>query len=67
MTERRADEGSVRGHLGHSSSEVVAVLVAVLCNPRGEQFLESGERSRGDHLGTEGVGLQLLEVGLEKR
>ena len=64
MAERRTDKSSVYSHLGHSSSEVVTVLVAVLCDPRGKQFLKSRERSRGEHLGAEGIGLQLLKVGL---
>lgn len=33
MTEGCADERAVDGHLGHTASEVVARLVAVLCDP----------------------------------
>ena len=33
MTERCADERAVDGHLGHTASEVVSRLVAVLCDP----------------------------------
>lgn len=33
VTERRTDQGAVRSHLGHARSEVVTILVAVLCYP----------------------------------
>jgi len=33
MAERCADERAVDGHLGHTASEVVSRLVAVLCDP----------------------------------
>ena len=64
MPQRGADEGSVDGHLGHPAVEVVAVLAAVAGDVRGEDFLEGGEGAGGEHFGAEGVGLQLLQVGL---
>ena len=39
MAQRGADESTVRSHLRDSRSEVVAMLVPVLCNPRCKEFL----------------------------
>jgi hypothetical protein len=65
VAERSADKGTVEGHLGHTRGEVVAILVAVLCDPRSEDFLGTRERARGDHLGTQRVGLELAQVCLD--
>jgi hypothetical protein len=62
MAERGADKGTVDGHLGHTRGEVVAILVAVLCDPGSEDFLGTRQRARGDHLGTKRVGLELAQV-----
>lgn len=35
VAERGADEGAVQGHLGHTRGEVVAVLAAIMGDPRG--------------------------------
>lgn len=64
VAEGSANEGTVGGHLGDARGKVVAVLVAVLGEPRGEELLETGETTGGEHLGAEGVGLELLDVGL---
>jgi hypothetical protein len=64
VTERSADKGAVEGHLGDTRGEVVAILVAVLCDPRSEHFLGTRERARRDHLGAKRVGLQLAQVCL---
>lgn len=64
MAERRTDEGAVDGHFGHPAGEVVAVLAAVFSDPRGEELLETRERARCDHLGADGVILELLQVPL---
>ena len=64
MTERCADERAVHGHLGHTASEVVPRLVAILCDPRGQELLQGRERTRCEHLGLERVLLELLQVPL---
>lgn len=66
MAERRADEGTVERHLGDAGVEVVAMLAAVMRDPRGEQFLDAEESTRGDHLGSQRVRLELLEVCLDR-
>lgn len=64
MSQRRTDKGSVRRHLRHSRGEVVAMLIAILCNPRCEQFLQCGQGAGRQHLSPERVCLQLAEVSL---
>jgi hypothetical protein len=55
VAQGRADEGAIGGHLGHARREVVAMLVAVLGQPRGEQLLAAGERTGREHLGAQGM------------
>jgi hypothetical protein len=55
VAQRRADQGAIGGHLGHARCKVVAVLVAVLGQPRGEQLLAARQGARGEHLGPQGV------------
>lgn len=64
MAQRRANERTVDGHLGHATGEVVARLVAVFGDPRGQELLQGSKRSRGEHLGLERVFLELLQVPL---
>lgn len=64
MTQRRRHERAIDGHLGHAAVDVVAVLAAVASDVRGEHFLQGGEGAGCEHLGAEGVGLELVEVGL---
>ena len=64
MAKGRADEGAVRGHLGNTGGKVVAMLVAVLGEPRGNELLGTGEGACGEHLGAQRVRLKLLDVGL---
>jgi len=64
VAERGADESAVGGHLGHARREVVAVLVAILGQPRGDQLLGAGQRAGREHLGAQRVLLELLDVGL---
>ena len=59
-----ADEGAVEGHLGHTASEVMAMLVAVFRDPRREELLQSSECAGGEHLGAKRVFLELLQVPL---
>jgi len=66
VAERGADEGAVRRHLGHARRKVVAVLVAVLGQPRGDQLLSTGEGAGREHLGPHRVVLELLDVGLNR-
>lgn len=35
-----ADEGTIDGHLGHTRCEIVSILVAILCDPRCNDFLQ---------------------------
>jgi hypothetical protein len=65
VSERRANKGAVEGHLGHARGEVVPVLALVVRNPRREDLLQPRECARGQHLGAQRVGLQLLEVCLD--
>ena len=67
MAQGSADEGAVCGHLGHARREVVAVLVAVLGQPRSKQLLAAGEGAGREHLGAQRMVLQLLDVGLQRR
>lgn len=64
MAERRADKGSIDGHLGHATGEVVAMLIAILRDPRGEKLLQRCQRAGREHLRPQGVLLQLLQVPL---
>jgi hypothetical protein len=43
----------------------VALLAAVMGDPRSEELLQREKRAGGEHLGAERVGLELLEVCLE--
>ena len=45
----------------------MAMLAAVARDPGGEDFLERGEGSGGQHAGSERVLLELGEIGLELR
>lgn len=45
----------------------MAVLVAILRDPRREKLLQARQRARREHLGPEGVRLKLLEVRLWRR
>jgi len=64
MAQRRADQRTVDSHLRHATGEVMARLVAVFGDPRGQELLQGGKRSRGEHLGLERVFLELLQVPL---
>lgn len=64
MSQRRADKGTVDCHLGHAAREVVAMLITVLRNPRGQELLERAERAGCDHLRAQRVLLELLQVPL---
>lgn len=55
MTQGRADKGTISGHLGHTRSEVVAVLVTVLGQPRGNKLLGASESTSREHLGSQRV------------
>lgn len=59
-----ANQSTVGSHLGHARGEVVAVLVAVLGEERGQELLDTGQGTGSQHLGAERVGLELLDVGL---
>lgn len=65
MAQRSADKSSIGGHFGDPRGEVIAVLVAVLGQPGGNQFLGTGECASGEHLGAQWVVLKLLDIGLE--
>lgn len=64
MAQRRANECAVDRHLGHTACEVVAALVTVFRNPRGEELLKGGEGTGCEHLRLQGVLLELLQVPL---
>ena len=60
-----ADEGAICRHLGDSRGEIVAVLVAILGEPRGHELLGTRESTSREHLGPQRVLLKLPEVSLE--
>lgn len=62
MAERRAHKRTVGSHLGDPGGEVVAVLVAILCEPRGEELLEAGKSACREHLHAQRVLLELRDV-----
>lgn len=64
--ERRADEGTVCGHLRHARREVVTILIAVLGKKRCDEFLCSRQGAGRQHLGPQGVLFELFDVGLRK-
>jgi hypothetical protein len=41
VAQRRAHKGSIRSHLRHAGCEIMAILIAVLGNPRCKQLLRS--------------------------
>lgn len=51
MSERRRNECAVDGHLRDTGCQVGAVLAAVASDHRGEDFLEGGKSTGGEHLG----------------
>jgi hypothetical protein len=65
VAQRRADEGTVGGHLGDTGRKVVAMLVAVLGHPRSKELLQTSEGARGQHLCPQRVLLELVDVGSE--
>lgn len=44
----------------------MAIFILVMRDPRCEELLGTGKGPRGQHLGAQWVGLELLEVGLDK-
>ena len=64
VAEGRADDGAVEGHLGDTRGEVVAALAPVVRNPRGKEFLQTGQRAGCEHLGAQRVALELSQVCL---
>lgn len=64
VAEGRGDEHAVERHLGDARGEVVAMLADIVGQVGGEEFLETREHTRGEHLGAQRVVLELLEVGL---
>lgn len=64
MAERRADKGTIHGHLRDPGREVASMSVPIFGNPRGKEFLRSRERSRREHLRPQRILLQLVEIGL---
>lgn len=65
VAEGRGDEHAVQRHLGDARREVVAMLADIVGQVGGEEFLETREHTRGEHLGAQRVVLELLEVGLQ--
>jgi hypothetical protein len=59
------DESAVDHHLRNPRANVVAMLAAVVREPRSQNFLKSRQCARRDHLSSERVCLQLLEVCLK--
>jgi hypothetical protein len=66
VTQGRANQSTVYGHLRHARGEVVARLAPVMRNPRCQEFLQTREGSGREHLGAQWVALQLLEVCLPR-
>lgn len=51
VSERRRNECAVDGHLRDTRRQVGAILTAVASDHRGEDFLEGGKSTRGEHFG----------------
>lgn len=66
MSQRSRNEHAVERHLGHPMAEVVAVFADILRDPGREEFLQGRKDTGGEHLGTEGVRLELAQVELSK-
>ena len=64
VTQRGGNEHAVERHLGDARAEVVAMLADIVSEPRGEELLQTGEYTGGEHLSAQRVVLQLLQVGL---
>jgi hypothetical protein len=64
VAHRCADESPICSHLWDARSKVVAILIAILCNPRREQLLQTRQPPRCQHLGPERIRLKLPEIGL---
>lgn len=64
VAQRGGNEHAVERHLGDARAEVVAVLAHIVSEPRGEELLQTGEHTGGEHLSAQRVLLQLLQVGL---
>jgi len=64
VAQRGADEHSVEGHLGDAGAEVVTVLADIMGDPRGQDFLQTGQDTGGQHFSAQGVRLQLAKVEL---
>ena len=41
VSQRRADEGAINSHFGHSRADIVTTLRDIFGNPRGKYFLQS--------------------------
>jgi hypothetical protein len=64
VAEGRADDGAIEGHLGNTRGEVMAALAPVVRDPRREKLLQTRQSAGGEHLGSQWVALQLLQVRL---
>ena len=65
VAQRRGNEQTVQGHLGHAMTEVVAVFADIVSDPGRKEFLQGREDPRGQHLGAQGVRLELAQVELD--
>lgn len=50
VAEGSADKRSIGGHLWDTRGEVVAMLIAILCEPGCDELLSSGQGAGGEHL-----------------
>lgn len=66
MSQRRADKRAVDSHFRDSGADIITMLASIMCDPRRENFLQSGQSTRRQHLGTKGVGLKLDEICLKQ-
>ena len=57
VAKRCANDGAIQGHLGHARGEVMSALAPVVCNPRCEKLLETGQSARCKHLSPQWVAL----------
>jgi hypothetical protein len=60
----RAHKSTVSSHLGNTRGEVVAVLIAILGEERSDELLSTGQSTGCEHLCSQRVVFELLEVGL---
>lgn len=64
MPKGSTNQCAVCCHFGYSRTEIVAILAAIMREPRGQDFLQCGKSTRGEHFRPQRIRLKLLEICL---